>query len=73
MTVRLGVRCHGGLKPKVERLLALIERDPWAQPPAYEGLVGDLRGRRARRAAGVIGHFLDDRPGDRGAVGGAAV
>lgn len=38
-----------GLKPKAEALLALLARDPFANPPPYEKLVGDLAGACSRR------------------------
>lgn len=38
-----------GLKPKVEDLLAVLERDPLQAPPAFEKLVGDLAGAYSRR------------------------
>lgn len=38
-----------GLKPKVEELLALLESDPFQNPPAFEKLVGDLAGAYSRR------------------------
>jgi toxin YoeB len=38
-----------GLKPKAERLLAVIEQNPFASPPRYEELVGDLSGAYSRR------------------------
>jgi len=38
-----------GLKPKVEALLALLERDPFQNPPTFEKLVGDLAGVYSRR------------------------
>ncbi len=38
-----------GLKPKAASLLAVIERDPFANPPPYEKLVGDLAGAYSRR------------------------
>lgn len=38
-----------GLKPKVADLLALLERDPFQNPPAFEKLVGDLAGAYSRR------------------------
>ncbi len=38
-----------GLKPKVEELLALLERDPFQTPPTFEKLVGDLAGAYSRR------------------------
>lgn len=38
-----------GLKPKALELLAILERDPFQNPPAYEKLVGDLAGAYSRR------------------------
>lgn len=38
-----------GLKPKAEQLLAIIEQDPFASPPRFEKLVGDLSGAYSRR------------------------
>lgn len=38
-----------GLKPKVEELLALLQKDPFQNPPAFEKLVGDLAGAYSRR------------------------
>lgn len=38
-----------GLKPKVEELLAILEADPFKNPPAFEKLVGDLAGAYSRR------------------------
>lgn len=38
-----------GLKPRVEELLALLEKDPFQTPPSYEKLVGDLAGAYSRR------------------------
>ena len=32
------------LKPQAERLLSLLEQDPFAIPPRYEKLVGNLSG-----------------------------
>ena len=37
------------LKPKVQDLLAILELDPWQNPPPYEKLVGDLAGAYSRR------------------------
>ena len=37
------------LRPQAERLLALLQDDPFAQPPPYEKLVGDLAGAYSRR------------------------
>ena len=38
-----------GLKPKVQELLALIQVNPFQNPPPYENLVGDLAGAYSRR------------------------
>ena len=38
-----------GLKPRAEALLALLARDPYANPPPFEKLVGDLAGAYSRR------------------------
>ena len=38
-----------GLKPKAQDLLAILELDPWQNPPSYEKLVGDLAGVYLRR------------------------
>ena len=38
-----------GLKGKAQALLAIIARDPFANPPPFEKLVGDLIGAYSRR------------------------
>ena len=38
-----------GLKPKTERLLEILELNPYQNPPPYEKLVGDLAGACSRR------------------------
>lgn len=38
-----------GLKEKAQKLLAIIEEDPYQNPPPYEKLVGDLSGAYSRR------------------------
>ena len=38
-----------GLKPKIEELLAILERDPFKTPPTFEKLVGDLEVAYSRR------------------------
>lgn len=38
-----------GLKPKAKELLALIQDNPFQNPPPYEKLVGDLAGAYSRR------------------------
>jgi Txe/YoeB family toxin of toxin-antitoxin system len=38
-----------GLKPKAQELHEIIRKDPFANPPPYEKLVGDLSGAYSRR------------------------
>lgn len=38
-----------GLKTKVQELLAVIQENPFQNPPPYEKLVGDLSGAFSRR------------------------
>ena len=38
-----------GLKAKAQALLAILENDPWQNPPPFEKLVGDLSGAYSRR------------------------
>jgi len=38
-----------GLKPKAERLLEILELNPYQKPPPFEKLVGDLAGACSRR------------------------
>ena len=38
-----------GLKPKAERLLEILELNPYQNPPPYEKLLGDLAGACSRR------------------------
>ena len=38
-----------GLKPKALELLAILERDPFQNPPPFEKLLGDLAGAYSRR------------------------
>ena len=38
-----------GLRPKAEKLLSVLQENPFQQPPPYEKLVGDLAGGYARR------------------------
>jgi Txe/YoeB family toxin of toxin-antitoxin system len=40
---------RSGLKPQAVRLLNLLERDPYQNPPPYEKLLGDLHGACSRR------------------------
>ena len=37
------------LRPQAERLLEIIARNPFQNPPSYEKLVGDLAGAYSRR------------------------
>ena len=37
------------LKTRAEELLAILEKDPYATPPRFEKLVGDLDGAFSRR------------------------
>lgn len=39
----------GGLKTKIQELLALLAENPFKIPPPYEKLVGDLQGLISRR------------------------
>jgi Txe/YoeB family toxin of toxin-antitoxin system len=38
-----------GLKAKTQTMLAVLEEDPWQNPPPFEKLVGDLSGAYSRR------------------------
>jgi len=38
-----------GLRPRAERLLALLAENPYQTPPPYEKLLGDLSGAYSRR------------------------
>lgn len=38
-----------GLKNKAKKLLDIIQKDPYKNPPPYEKLVGDLSGAYSRR------------------------
>ena len=38
-----------GLQPKAERLLEILELNPYQNPPPFEKLVGDLAGACSRR------------------------
>jgi Txe/YoeB family toxin of toxin-antitoxin system len=40
---------HSGLKPQTERLLEILQENPYRNPPPYEKLVGDLTGAYSRR------------------------
>ncbi|MBI5594843.1 MAG: Txe/YoeB family addiction module toxin [Elusimicrobia bacterium] len=38
-----------GLRPKAEELLAVLEKNPFQNPPPFGNLVGDLAGAYSRR------------------------
>ena len=40
---------RAGLRPKAERILAVLEQNPFQTPPPYEKLLGDLSGAYSRR------------------------
>ena len=40
---------ESNLKKKVKELIALLERDPFQNPPQFEKLIGDLEGAYSRR------------------------
>jgi len=40
---------HSALKPQASRLLDILRKDPYQNPPSYEKLVGDLSGAYSRR------------------------
>ena len=40
---------RSGLKPQAERLLAILQEDPYQNPPPFEKLVGELAGAYSRR------------------------
>ena len=40
---------QSGLKPQTNRLLDLLRKDPYRNPPPYEKLIGDLSGAHLRR------------------------
>ena len=38
-----------GLRPRAERLLKILQKNPYQDPPPFEKLVGDLEGAFSRR------------------------
>ena len=40
---------RSNLKKKAEKLLKILKRKPFREPPEYEALVGDLKGSYSRR------------------------
>jgi len=54
---------RSGLKPQVERQLAILKENPYQAPPPFEKLVGDLSGACSRRINiqhRLIYQILDD-------------
>ena len=54
---------QSGLKPQTNRLLDLLRKNPYRNPPPYEKLVGDLAGVNSRRINiqhRLIYQILDD-------------
>mgnify|MGYP001350115615 FL=1 len=54
---------RSGLKPQAERLLPILTRNPYQNPPPYERLVGDLAGAVSRRITiqrWLVHQVLDD-------------
>ncbi len=52
-----------GLKPQAERLLSILAKTPFKNPPPYEKLVGDLSGAYSRRISiqhRLVYQVLDD-------------
>jgi len=52
-----------GLQDKVNRLLKILETNPYQNPPQYEKLVGDLSGAYSRRINDqhrLVYQILDD-------------
>lgn len=40
---------QSGLRPQADKLLKVLEQNPYQNPPSYEKLVGDLSGAYSRR------------------------
>jgi len=54
---------RSGLKPQAARLLKILARNPYQNPPPYERLVGDLAGAFSRRITiqhRLVYQVLDD-------------
>lgn len=54
---------RSGLKPQAERLLTILARNPYQNPPPFERLVGDLTGALSRRITiqhRLVYQVLDD-------------
>lgn len=54
---------RSGLKPQAEKLLSILQEDPYRTPPPYERLVGDLASACSRRINiqhRIVYQILDD-------------
>ena len=54
---------RSGLKPQAEKLLSILQEDPYRTPPPFERLVGDLAGACSRRINiqhRIVYQILDD-------------
>ena len=54
---------RSGLKPQAEKVLSILQKDPYRTPPPYERLVGDLAGACSRRINiqhRIVYQILDD-------------
>ena len=54
---------RSGLKPQAEKLLTILQENPYRTPPPYERLVGDLAGACSRRINiqhRIVYQILDD-------------
>lgn len=40
---------QAGLRPQADKLLKILEQNPFQNPPSYEKLIGDLSGACSRR------------------------
>lgn len=52
-----------GLRPKAEKILKILEKSPYQNPPPFEKLVGDLSGAYSRRINiqhRIVYQILDD-------------
>jgi toxin YoeB len=49
----------GGLRPKAEKLIGILRKNPYQAPPSFEKLLGDLSGAFSRRIN--IRHRLVDQ------------
>jgi len=52
-----------GLKPKAQRLLEILQKNPYKTPPRFEKLVGDLSGTYSRRIniqRRLVNQIMDD-------------